>query len=73
MTEHRTDYGRLIVGAKEDLFAKAVSLVAEQEAKTNGKFSWAFTGGSVSRCAGQAGLSPADTFQARAMYPIPRC
>src|SRR5258708_24995800 len=29
--------------------------------------SWALTGGSVSRPAGQAGFSPADTFQARAI------
>src|SRR5579859_8209062 len=28
---------------------------------------WALTGGSVSRCARQAGFSPADTFHARAM------
>lgn len=47
MTEQRTDYGRLIVGPKEELFAKAISLVTEQKAKTTGNFSWAFTGGST--------------------------
>lgn len=47
MTEQSTAYGRLIIGDKEDLFAKAVSLVEDQRRKTQGKFSWAFTGGST--------------------------
>lgn len=48
MTEKMTPYGRLIVGKKEELFAKAVSLAAEQAKRTADlRFSWAFTGGST--------------------------
>jgi 6-phosphogluconolactonase len=48
MTEKQTQYGRLLVGSKEELFARAVKLVAEQfdRGKSN-DFSWAFTGGST--------------------------
>ncbi len=48
MTEQTTDYGRLIVGAKEELFAKAVELAVAEHAGTKSKnFTWAFTGGST--------------------------
>jgi 6-phosphogluconolactonase len=47
-TEKATDYGRLIVGTREELFATAVELVTAQQAKSSGKtFSWALTGGST--------------------------
>lgn len=48
MTEKSTVYGRLVVGSKEELFARAVALAAEvgQEASRT-QFTWAFTGGST--------------------------
>jgi len=47
-TEKATDYGRLIVGSREELFATAVELATAQQAKSSGKmFSWALTGGST--------------------------
>ena len=46
-TEKITDYGRLIVGTREELFATAVELASAQQAKNARKtFSWALTGGS---------------------------
>jgi 6-phosphogluconolactonase len=46
MTEKTTDYGRLCVGEKEELFARAVALAAAQHAHTTSKnFTWALTGG----------------------------
>jgi 6-phosphogluconolactonase len=46
MTEKTTDYGRLCVGEKEELFARAVALAAAQQARTASKvFTWALTGG----------------------------
>jgi len=46
--EKVTDYGRLIVGTRDELFATAVELAAAQQAKTTRKFfSWALTGGST--------------------------
>lgn len=48
MNERSTNYGRLFVGTKEELFAKAVALAAEARAKKpTGNFTWAFTGGST--------------------------
>ncbi len=47
-SERATDYGRLIVGTREQLFATAVELAVEQQAKAAKKpFSWALTGGST--------------------------
>jgi 6-phosphogluconolactonase len=47
-TEKNTDYGRLIIGTREELFAKAVELAAEQCTKSKTKwFDWALTGGST--------------------------
>jgi len=46
--ERTTDYGRLIVGTRDELFATAVELAVAQQAKAAKKvFSWAFTGGST--------------------------
>jgi 6-phosphogluconolactonase len=46
MTEKSTDYGRLCVGTKEELFARAVALAAAQQVRTTSKvFTWALTGG----------------------------
>jgi len=46
MTEQTTDYGRLYVGEKEELFARAVALIAAQQALTTAKnFTLALTGG----------------------------
>jgi len=46
MTEKNTDYGRLCVGTKEELFARAVALAAAQQARaTSNVFTWALTGG----------------------------
>jgi len=46
--EKVTDYGRLIVGTREELFATAVDLAGAQQAKASKKFfSWALTGGST--------------------------
>ncbi len=46
MTEKTTDYGRLCVGEKEELFARAVALTAAQQARTTSKnFTLALTGG----------------------------
>jgi 6-phosphogluconolactonase len=46
MTEKTTDYGRLCVGEKEDLFARAVTLTAAQQARAASKvFTLALTGG----------------------------
>lgn len=46
--EKVTEYGRLIVGTREELFAATVDFAAEQQAKASKKlFSWALTGGST--------------------------
>lgn len=47
MTEQSTPYGRLVVGTKEEIFAQAVSLAVAQSKKSNGRFSWALTGGNT--------------------------
>lgn len=48
MTEKLTPYGRLVVGSKDELFARAVALVAAQANRVSGpRFSWALTGGST--------------------------
>jgi 6-phosphogluconolactonase len=48
MTEKTTDYGRLCVGEKEELFARAVALTAAQQARATSKnFTLALTGGST--------------------------
>lgn len=48
MTEKQTEYGRLIVGQKMELFAEAVRLAVAAEAASESKnFTWAFTGGST--------------------------
>lgn len=47
-TEKITDYGRLIVGTREELFATAVELAVAQQAKTTREiFTLALTGGST--------------------------
>ncbi|MBK9991224.1 MAG: 6-phosphogluconolactonase [Verrucomicrobia bacterium] len=47
-TEKTTDYGRLIVGTREELFATAVDLAAAQQTKSaKNIFTWALTGGST--------------------------
>jgi len=47
-SERATEYGRLIVGTREQLFTTAVELAVAQQAKAAKKvFSWAFTGGST--------------------------
>jgi len=47
-TEKTTNYGRLIVGSREELFRTAVDLAVAQQAKSSKKtFSWALTGGST--------------------------
>ena len=46
--EKTTDYGRLIVGTREDLFTTAIKLAVAQQTKVTRKFfSWALTGGST--------------------------
>ena len=46
MTEKNTDYGRLCIGKKEELFARAAALAAEPQARAREKvFTWALTGG----------------------------
>ena len=45
-TERNTDYGRLITGTREELFARAVELAAAQPLKA-GNLSLALTGGST--------------------------
>jgi len=46
--EKATDYGRLIVGTREELFATAIELATAQQAKASKKmFTWALTGGST--------------------------
>lgn len=48
MRESITPYGRLVVGAKEELFARVVSLAAAEQKRTGSKrFSWALSGGST--------------------------
>lgn len=48
MTETNTDYGRLIIGAPEALYAKAVDLAVETQVRTQSRhFTWALTGGST--------------------------
>ena len=48
MTETKTDYGRVLIGAQDELFAKAVDLTAAQAAASNSRnFTWALTGGST--------------------------
>lgn len=48
MTERTTDYGRLMIGDKMELFAEAVRLAAAQhQASESPHFTWAFTGGST--------------------------
>lgn len=48
MIEKTTAYGRLFVGTKEELFAKAVAIAVEQAKRvSSSRFSWALTGGST--------------------------
>jgi len=48
MTTRSTDYGRLIVGTKLELFAEAVRLAAAaHQSSQSANFTWAFTGGST--------------------------
>jgi len=48
MTETQSDYGRVFVGTREELFAQAVALAAVQAgASTARNFIWALTGGST--------------------------
>jgi 6-phosphogluconolactonase len=46
MTERSTDYGRLLIGSRQELFAKAVELAVAQHARARGgPFLWALSGG----------------------------
>ncbi|HEY0945483.1 MAG TPA: 6-phosphogluconolactonase [Opitutaceae bacterium] len=61
MRELATDYGRLIVGTQEELFARAIALAAAQ--KPRASFTWALTGGSTPAawyrwCAATKALTP---------------
>ncbi|HEY0967036.1 MAG TPA: 6-phosphogluconolactonase [Opitutaceae bacterium] len=48
MTETKTDYGRVIIGTQDELFAQAVALTAAQAAASTARnFTWALTGGST--------------------------
>ncbi len=48
MTEKQTEYGRLVIGEKLELFAEAVKLaVAHKATSASANFTWAFTGGST--------------------------
>lgn len=65
MTEKQTDYGRLVIGEKLELFAEAVRLaVAARQASTSAHFTWAFTGGSTPQAwyqwAAETDAIPAD-------------
>lgn len=65
MTEKQTEYGRLIVGEKMDLFAEAVRLaVAAHASSESPNFTWAFTGGSTPQVwykwAHETGAIPAE-------------
>jgi 6-phosphogluconolactonase len=63
MTEKSTPYGRLIVGAPTELFARAAALLEAQRARcAPGNFLWALTGGSTPKdwyrwCAAEKALS----------------
>lgn len=65
MTERQTEYGRLIVGEKMELFAEAVALATAAKAtSTSQNFTWAFTGGSTPQAwyawAQETGAIPAE-------------
>ena len=46
MTETITDYGRVIIGKRDDLFAKVVAIAAAEKAKSQSRhFTWALSGG----------------------------
>src|SRR5258708_625540 len=48
MIEKKTDYGRVLIGEKTELFAEAVHLVeSERQKKMRTHFSWALTGGNT--------------------------
>jgi len=48
MKERTTDYGRLLIGEKEELFGEAMRVVADAKTTAAGSsFTWAFTGGST--------------------------
>jgi 6-phosphogluconolactonase len=48
MREISSDYGRVVVGTKDELFAQAVALTEAQQHKARpGRFIWALTGGST--------------------------
>ena len=48
MIDRNTDYGRLVVGERMDLFAEAVRLVVTHHQQNQSpNFTWAFTGGST--------------------------
>ena len=48
MTEKQTEYGRLLIGEKLELFAEAARLAeAHKAASESANFTWAFTGGST--------------------------
>lgn len=65
MKELQTEYGRLLIGEKTELFAEAVRLaVAHKAASASRNFTWAFTGGSTPqawyRWAAETDAIPAD-------------
>jgi 6-phosphogluconolactonase len=48
MTETKTDYGRVVIGTQDELFATAVALTSAQaEVSKSRNFLWALTGGST--------------------------
>ena len=65
MREIQSDFGRVVVGARADLFAEALKLtLAARAAARPGRFLWALTGGSTPAsfyqwCAENGGLPPA--------------
>jgi 6-phosphogluconolactonase len=65
MREISSEYGRVLVGAKDELFARALALTEERrQAAKPGRFIWALTGGSTPAafyqwCVATRALSPA--------------
>lgn len=65
MREIQSDFGRVVVGTRADLFAEALKLtLAARAAARPGRFLWALTGGSTPAsfyqwCAENGGLPPA--------------
>ncbi len=79
MTESPTAYGRLVVGPKETLFARAATLIAEAQAQAAGRAcTVAFSGGSTPQewyrwCAAQNALPAAVAAGAHFTVSDERC